>query len=68
MQTEENLPPKKLTRRSGHNCYARLVTICVSQALLERILGEEEEHLDWLQAQRHQIQELGYELWLVQQR
>lgn len=39
----------------------------VSQALLEGILAEEEEHLGWLKAQFHQIQEVGYEIWLMQQ-
>ena len=33
----------------------------------ERILKEEEAHVDWLEAQLHQIKELGYERYLSQQ-
>jgi len=39
----------------------------VSRELFERILKEEEEHVDWLEAQLHQIKELGYERYLSQQ-
>ena len=39
----------------------------MSQALLEGILTDEEEHLRWLKAQLHQIQEGSYETWLMQQ-
>jgi len=38
-----------------------------SRELLERLLKDEEEHVDWLEAQLHQIQELGYERYLSQQ-
>lgn len=30
-------------------------------------LVDEEEHVDWLEAQRHQIAEMGYENYLAQQ-
>jgi len=39
----------------------------VSRELFERILKEEEEHVDWLEAQLHQVKELGYERYLSQQ-
>ena len=38
-----------------------------SRNLFERILKEEEQHVDWLEAQLHQIKELGYERYLSQQ-
>jgi bacterioferritin len=38
-----------------------------SRVLLERITVDEEAHLDWLEAQLHQIREIGYESWLAQQ-
>jgi bacterioferritin len=38
-----------------------------SRELFERLLKDEEEHVDWLEAQAHQIQEIGYERYLSQQ-
>jgi bacterioferritin len=38
-----------------------------SSELFERLLKDEEMHVDWLEAQMHQIQELGYERYLTQQ-
>jgi bacterioferritin len=38
-----------------------------SRELFERFLKDEEEHVDWLEAQMHQIKELGYERYLSQQ-
>ena len=38
-----------------------------SRELFERILKEEEAHVDWLEAQLHQIKEIGYERYLSQQ-
>ena len=38
-----------------------------SRLLLEKILKEEEEHVDWLEAQLLQIKELGLENYLAQQ-
>ena len=38
-----------------------------SRAILEGILRSEEEHIDWLEAQLHVIQEAGYENYLAQQ-
>jgi bacterioferritin len=38
-----------------------------SRELLERLLKDEEAHVDWLEAQIHQIHEMGYERYLSQQ-
>jgi bacterioferritin len=38
-----------------------------TRALLEKILVDEEEHVDWLEAQLHQIQEIGIQNYLAQQ-
>src|ERR1700682_5477891 len=38
-----------------------------SRELFERLLKDEEEHVDWLEAQLHQIKEIGYERYLTQQ-
>jgi len=36
-------------------------------ALLEKLLVDEEEHVDWLEAQLHQVQEIGLQNYLAQQ-
>ena len=38
-----------------------------SRELFERLLKDEEAHVDWLEAQIHQINEIGYERYLSQQ-
>lgn len=38
-----------------------------SRELFEILLKDEEEHVDWLEAQVHQIKEMGYERYLSQQ-
>ncbi len=38
-----------------------------SRELFERLLKDEESHVDWLEAQMHQIKEMGYERYLTQQ-
>ncbi|MCI0518957.1 MAG: hypothetical protein L0Z70_01715 [Chloroflexi bacterium] len=38
-----------------------------SRELLETILGDEEDHLDWLEAQLEQIQQIGLSSCLVEQ-
>lgn len=38
-----------------------------SRDLLVTLLKDEEEHVDWLEAQAHQIEELGYERYLTMQ-
>src|SRR5690349_3362293 len=48
----------KLARDEGDNA---------SRELFERLVKDEEEHVDWLEAQMHLIQEIGYERYLSQQ-
>ena len=38
-----------------------------SRELFDRLLKDEESHVDWLEAQLHQIKELGYKRYLSQQ-
>jgi bacterioferritin len=38
-----------------------------SRELFEKLLKDEEEHVDWLEAQLHQVKEIGYERYLSQQ-
>ncbi len=38
-----------------------------TRSLLEKILVDEEEHIDWLEAQLQQIQDMGLENYLAQQ-
>jgi bacterioferritin len=38
-----------------------------SRELFETLLKDEESHVDWLEAQLHQIEEIGYERYLSQQ-
>src|SRR5262249_54519638 len=48
----------KVARDAGDNS---------SRELFERLLKDEEEHVDFLEAQVHQIKQLGYERYLAQQ-
>jgi bacterioferritin len=48
----------KVARDEGDNA---------SRELFERLLKDEETHVDWLEAQLHLIQEIGYERYLSQQ-
>lgn len=38
-----------------------------SRELLEHILVDEEKHVDWIEAQQHKIEEVGYQNYLAQQ-
>ena len=50
--------PRETARQHGDNA---------SRELFERLLRDEEKHVDWLEAQLHQIAEIGYERYLSQQ-
>ncbi len=53
--------------------YNEAIRICVenrdngSRDLFVRLLKDEEGHVDWLEAQVHQIEEIGYERYLITQ-
>ncbi|HTW48662.1 MAG TPA: bacterioferritin [Acidobacteriaceae bacterium] len=53
--------------------YNESIRICVengdngSRDLFVRLLKDEEGHVDWLESQVHQIQEIGYERFLITQ-
>ena len=53
--------------------YNESIRICVEQKddgtkeLLESILADEEEHVDWLEAQLTQIEQVGREMYLAEQ-
>ncbi len=38
-----------------------------SRELLEHIVVDEERHVDWIEAQLHKIEEVGYQNYLAQQ-
>jgi len=48
----------KISREAGDD---------TSRALFSELLKDEEEHVDWLEAQLHQIKEMGYERYLSNQ-
>jgi bacterioferritin len=48
----------EVARQAGDNA---------SRELFERLLKDEEQHADWLEAQVHQIGEIGYERYLSRQ-
>jgi len=64
-----NAPPSDASWAESRS---QKIRICVhgdnvSRELFEFILKDEEAHVDWLEAQMHQIKELGYERYLTQQ-
>ncbi len=48
----------EMARKEGDN---------VSSELFKKLLADEERHVDWLEAQVHLIEEIGYERYLSQQ-
>lgn len=63
----------KISESMAIQAYNQGVKLCVdlsdngTRALLESILGDEEEHIDWLEAQLDQIQQMGIENYLTEQ-
>lgn len=53
--------------------YNKAIKLCSEEAdngtreLLEDILGDEEDHIDWIEAQLDQISQMGIQLYLVEQ-
>jgi bacterioferritin len=53
--------------------YNESIKVCVENAdngsrdLFVKLLRDEEGHVDWLEAQAHQIKEIGYERYLITQ-
>ena len=53
--------------------YNESIRVCVeardegTKELLESILADEEEHVDWLEAQLTQIEQVGREMYLAEQ-
>ena len=58
---------RKLLLRYKDIGLAREVKDNGSRELFEQILLDEEEHVDWLEAQLDQIEQMGYEFYLSQQ-
>lgn len=57
---------------SLHTCWGRYLKAVAekdngSRDLFVKLLKDEEDHVDWLEAQVHQIGELGYERYLTMQ-
>lgn len=58
---------------SGVNAYNAAISLCIeandggSRELMERILVDSEEHVDWLEAQLELIETLGLENYLITQ-
>jgi len=63
------MPMGAIPRRSssGSTCRsaARDAGDDASRELFTKLLKDEEEHVDWLEAQVHQIKEMGYERYLT---
>lgn len=38
-----------------------------TRELLEHIIADEEHHVDWIEAQKHKIEEVGYQAYLAEQ-
>lgn len=55
------------------NVVREAITICeqeqdyVSREMLDKILNDEEEHLDWLETQQYQIEHIGIEKYIQSQ-
>jgi bacterioferritin len=67
LQNDLNLEVKAVTMYNEAVKLARDLGDNASRELFERLLKDEEQHVDFLEAQVHQIKELGYERYLAQQ-
>lgn len=70
---EDQLRSDKAAEEGAVKAYNEGIRLCVelgdngSRALLESILSDEEEHLDWIEAQLDQIAQMGIQNYLVEQ-
>lgn len=67
LQSDLNLEVSAVAAYNRSIAVAREESDNASRELFERLLKDEEEHVDWLEAQIHQIEEIGYERYLSQQ-
>ncbi len=67
LQSDLNLELKAVVMYNEAVRIAREAGDNASRELFERLLKDEEEHVDFLEAQLHQISEMGYERYLAQQ-
>jgi bacterioferritin len=67
IQNDLKLEVNAVAMYNRHVALARDEGDNASRELFERLLRDEEEHVDWLEAQTHQIKEMGYERYLSQQ-
>jgi bacterioferritin len=70
---EDQLRSDKAAEEGAIAAYNGGIRLCVemgdngTRALLESILSDEEEHLDWIEAQLDQIAQMGIQSYLVEQ-
>ena len=67
LQNDLNLEVKAVTMYNDAVKVAREAGDNGSRELFEKLLRDEEEHVDFLEAQLHQVSEMGYERYLAQQ-
>ena len=67
IQNDLDLELKAVVMYNGAIAVARDAGDNSSRELFERLLKDEEAHVDFLEAQMHQISQLGYERYLAQQ-
>jgi bacterioferritin len=67
MASDLRLETSAVAMYNRHVETARVAGDNASRELFEVILKDEEQHVDWLEAQMHQIREMGYEQYLAQQ-
>lgn len=67
MESDIRLELGAVTMYNGAIRTAREQGDNASRELFERLLRDEEQHVDWLEAQLCQIEEIGYERYLSQQ-
>jgi len=67
LQNDLDLELKAVVMYNNAIAVARDAGDNASRELFERLLKAEEEHVDFLEAQMHQVNQLGYERYLAQQ-